>query len=521
MLDTTNVRRKPRTVLMLDPELDDLNTLIRYLLYSDHFETEGLIYQSSSIHWKGDGKGTLHDGISEHVRLGLGPQPRWRWDEGTRFMEEAVEAYALVYPNLKVHSEGYPGPEYLRSRIFEGNVEFPGDMSRDSPGSDLIRSLMLDERSDRLYLLTGAGQSTIGRALLSIEEEFKGTDQWEEIYRKICRKVIIQAFSDQDGVYASYIGVNWPDIEFRDMMTLLWGYGARQAVLPQDAHYLSAEWTREHISSVGPLGSLYRVWGDGKTMHRNDITDYFGYAGLSVKQLEKLGFWVWTELFGLGLGEAGSWISEGDTTIYLNLLNNGLDAHIDASYGGWGGRNGPDIGPDGKPSREYAAARWFGAAQRDFAARFRWSVTPRYEDANHAPAVELISHEHRTVEVRPGQTVVLKARVTDPDGDHVEGRWWRYVEADTYPGEIRLAGDTGQQERKASQPQVAHPVELPAPGSPELARLVRSEREIACELKVPTDAADGQTIHLICEARDYGTPSLTSYLRVVLKVTRI
>lgn len=49
---------KPRIVLMHDPELDDQNTLIRYLLYADQFDTEGIVYTSSSVHWAGDGKGT-------------------------------------------------------------------------------------------------------------------------------------------------------------------------------------------------------------------------------------------------------------------------------------------------------------------------------------------------------------------------------------------------------------------------------------------------------------------------------
>ncbi|WP_156321344.1 nucleoside hydrolase-like domain-containing protein [Halolactibacillus sp. JCM 19043] len=47
---STNI--KHRTVIMLDPELDDLNTIVRYLLYSNHFHTEGIIYSSSRYHWR-------------------------------------------------------------------------------------------------------------------------------------------------------------------------------------------------------------------------------------------------------------------------------------------------------------------------------------------------------------------------------------------------------------------------------------------------------------------------------------
>src|SRR6476659_7420945 len=48
---------KPRVVVTTDPELDDSNSLLRYLLYSTDFRTEGLVYASSQFHWQGDGTG--------------------------------------------------------------------------------------------------------------------------------------------------------------------------------------------------------------------------------------------------------------------------------------------------------------------------------------------------------------------------------------------------------------------------------------------------------------------------------
>lgn len=49
---------KPRIVITTDPELDDSNSRVRFLLYSTDFQVEGLVYASSQFHWKGDGKGT-------------------------------------------------------------------------------------------------------------------------------------------------------------------------------------------------------------------------------------------------------------------------------------------------------------------------------------------------------------------------------------------------------------------------------------------------------------------------------
>jgi hypothetical protein len=47
---------RPRIVVTCDPELDDNNSLIRFLLYSSDLDVEGLVYTSSAFHWKGDGK---------------------------------------------------------------------------------------------------------------------------------------------------------------------------------------------------------------------------------------------------------------------------------------------------------------------------------------------------------------------------------------------------------------------------------------------------------------------------------
>lgn len=62
---------KPRIVVTTDPELDDSNSLLRYLLYSTNFRTEGLVYASSQFHWKGDGTRTKRIvSNSEYTRFG-------------------------------------------------------------------------------------------------------------------------------------------------------------------------------------------------------------------------------------------------------------------------------------------------------------------------------------------------------------------------------------------------------------------------------------------------------------------
>ncbi|MFG6199004.1 nucleoside hydrolase-like domain-containing protein [Nonomuraea sp. JJY05] len=490
---------RPRTIVTADPELDDANSLIRYLLYSNEVTTEGLIYASSRFHWKGDGKGTEFFLPGREYTT---PQTSWRWAQDEQFIHTAVKAYAEVYPNLVRHDRRYPDPRSLYSKIRVGNVEFEGDISEETPGSNLIKDVLLDGKGGPVYLQAWGGTSTIARALKSIQEQYEGTPRWERVRREVSRKAIITKFGSQDATYQDYIAPNWPDIEARDVATTIWGYFARRTVLPEHAQYLSARWTAENVSGNGPFGALYRIWGDGKQMVEGDVWDHFGLSYLGEDELRTRGYKIW-----MPIQEKGSWISEGDTSNFMNLVDNGLRAYEQGNYGGWGGRQeqnpddpsewlaakAVDRDPQGNAPADYAAARWFEAAQLDFAARLRWSVTPDFRDANHRPEITLPAGR-RDLTARPGQKVHLSARATDPDGDKLSSRWWQYQEAGSYQGavEITTDGDTA----------------TAAPGR-------HSSR---ASFTVPADARPGSTIHVIVEVKDDGSPALTAYQRIIVTV---
>jgi len=503
-------------VVTADPELDDSNSLVRYLLYSTDFRTEGLIYASSGFHWKGDGTGKKWSVPGrEYFRFGLKACPceSWRWAPNERFIDDAVETYAQVYPNLRVHNARYPTPAELESKIRWGNVEFDGDISKDTPGSDLIRALLLDDEPGPIYLLAWGGQSTIARALKSIQDRYEGTPEWPAIQQKVSRKAILSPSGDQDDTYANYIRPNWPNV--RSLPAGVGGvalaYGASSAASAENAVYYSADWTRQNISSRGPFGAFYRVWGDGKQMVKNDIFDYFGLSGYTVPQLRAMGYIVWTPP-----RLKGEFIGEGDTFTFLNLVDNGLLGYEDGTPGGWAGHGVVPAAPgdtarragQSPPSFSYedflrsveraaaagdvpAATRppspvpnFAPAAQNGLAARMKWSVTPTYAGANHEPTVSI--RRSSRISARPGEMVRLEGVTSDPDGDAVTVKWWRWKDVDTYPGDVVLSNATS----------------------------------LATSVQVPADAVAGQAIHLILEATDNGTPPLTRYQRVVVSVTQ-
>jgi hypothetical protein len=503
---------KPRIVVTCDPELDDNNSLIRFLLYSDGLQVEGLIYASSGYHWSGDGKGTKwYVPNREYSRFGLNlcPCESWRWAKNERFIHNAVEAYEKVYPNLKVHDADYPTPEYLKSKIRYGNIEFDGDFSKDSPGSDLIRALILDDKPGQLYITAWGGQSTIARALKSIQDQYRYTAEWDMIKKKISRKVVLLPSGDQDDTYATYIKPNWPDIEYREFKGgPIYGFGAQLGARKNDSIYMTAAWTKENISDRGPLGALYRVWGDGKQMVKGDKLDFFGLTGYTPEQLKQMGYIVW-----MPLQAKGSWIGEGDSGTFMDMLGNGLEAYETNSPGGWGGRiiggrepqNNPLQLPDAASKDTSAKAManalstmarqaatnangvvypdFFPAAQLDFAARLKWSVTPVYANANHAPVIKIEGPQ--TVIVSAGQKIRVNAAVSDLDGNAVSIKWWQFL----------TSAD-------------AKNVTIADPASAQT------------EVTIPKDAVAGQMIYMILEATDNGTPAITRYQRVNIMVKK-
>lgn len=487
----TPAGQKPRVVITADPELDDSNSLVRYLLYSTDYRTEGLIYTSSQFHWSGDGKGTkLSVPGREYTRFGPNPCPctSWRWNPKERFIDDAVERYAKAYPNLRVHNSAYPTPGALKAKIRWGNVQFDGEMAHDTDGSNLIKSLLLDNEESPVYLHAWGGQSTIARALKSIEEQYKGTPRWAEIRAKVVRKAVIHPSGDQDDTYAKYIAPNWPDIRYRQQASgVLLSYNAQNMVSEADSAYYTAAWMHENVSSRGPLGEFERVWGDGKQMVKGDKFDFFGVADTSAEDLRKQGYVVWTKPLG-----KGEFLGEGDTGTFLNLIDNGLGGYRGATFGGWGGyaRHGavpPGMGGfelsfgGGGGITRMATHPFLAAVQNDWAARFKWAVTPTYAGANHNPKIAIVGSSMITA--KSGAKLTLAAKTSDPDGDTVAVRWWNWQKAGSYAGDV------------------------PVEGSGDTAIVT-----------VPADAKSGDTFQIIAEATDSGTPALTHYGKVVVTV---
>jgi hypothetical protein len=477
---------KPRTVVTTDMEQDDLASLIRYLLYTNDVDTEGLVYTSGRFHWAGDGKGTTFFLPDREYKT---PQTSWRWTGTRTIQDQVLKAYAEVYPNLRRQDRDYPAPQELLAKVKVGNIEFEKSMDHDTAGSDLIRRLLLDWDPRPVYLQAWGGTNTIARALKSIEDQYSGSWQWTRIKDRVSRKAVILASGLQDLTYEQYIAPNWPQLRVENLQAgyATWGYNCNFGGvgnvrgLPADRQYFQGAWIRANIQ-VGPYGALYRSWLDGQSMP-GDQLDVFGDP-----EKAKTGWCPPLQPY--------DFLSEGDNVAFNPLLDTGIDVPENPMLGGWGGRlqqqsTNPELwtlvasekDQTGADVENYTTLRWAGAAQNDFAARMQWTLTPDRRAANHAPRVGIVAPWWRT-RVRPGQTVRLQGCGLDPDADTLHFEWWQYREEGTYSGSVRL----GTADRRSTT------------------------------VTIPEDARPGQTISLILQATDDGTFPLTRYARVIRNV---
>lgn len=469
-----------RTIVTTDGEIDDVDTFIRMLLYSNEFELQGLVYSSSMWHYKGDGKGTMFTSEMEWTKKLYGERTDLRWP-GTEWIEDLLVGYASVYPNLILHSKLYPSPEKLSGLIRIGNINFEGEMEQRTEGSDLIKERLLDNDHRELFLQAWGGTNTIARALKSIEEDYKNSPEWPKIKDKVSRKAIIYTILDQDATYKNYIGPKWPEIQVFYNANQFWSfaYAWKRVVPPSQQPFLEGSFMGANIiRNHGPLLEKYYSYGDGQKQE-GDPNHFEGDI---------------TKISNTERGSFGQYdfISEGDSPAFLHLVDVGLDNYEDPSRGGWSGRfelaaDNPyryedgeriaDFNPEsGELDKNYPQTRWIKAMQLDFAARADWCVLP-YEQANHPPAVTVATGNLYTAQ--PGSTLNVIVNATDPDGHPVALKAWAYAEAGDGTVSLKMEGN-----------------EL--------------------SVTVPESARNGEEYHVIVEGTDTGFPSLTRYGRIII-----
>ena len=380
---------------------DDVQSMIRFLTYSNQWWVEGLVSTPPS--------GTTNQTYPQRIH-------------------ELITAYGEVRDNLLKHEPGYPTVEHLRSVTKEwrgGRGMAVVGESMDAEGSDwLIQAVDKDERS--IWVIVWGGPNCLAQALWKVRE----TRTPKEL-EKFVSKIRVYAISDQDDS-GPWIRENFENLFYIVTPSINRTGGFHHSTwvgisgdrfhgrfTGPDFSIVDNPWLDEHVRSKGPLGSKYPQ------------TKY---------------------------------IMEGDSPSFMHLINNGLSVPERPDFGGWGGRyelylprtekwyvqpetrpiwtNAQDevLGVDGfwHTSNKATIWRWREAYQNDFSARMDWTIK-EYKDANHPPVVK-ISH-NKILSAKPGEEVHLNAEnSTDPDGDNLSFEWFYYGEPGTA---ILSTGRTG------------------------------------------------------------------------------
>ncbi len=399
--DNTESEVKPRIIATTDGEIDDQCSMVRFLLYANEWDIEGIVTSSSQYHWRGH---------------------NWAGDD---WIEPYLNAYEEIYPNLVLHDSEYPTPEYLRERTVLGNVDTEGEMEKVTAGSELIVRVLLDETDDRpVWLQAWGGTNTIARALKTIDEEHP--DKMEYVANKI-RLFLIW---EQDDTYQKYIQPSWEKYDILTIVSDQFGaiaYRWDQYIPQPEKSYYEAAWMNENIlNDHGPLCSLYEAHEDGAFRSEGDSPSFMHAIETGLRNLENPGWGGWGGRYAYA--RSNTWFDPIDG--------------FDYSY------------PEGRyyassaPSRQLQKAnnsvrydyykpmwRWSIAFQNDWAARADWCVKSP-EEANHEPVVLLTCDADVTAAA--GSVVSVSVKASDPDGDGLTYTWWQYTEADTYNGTVTI-----------------------------------------------------------------------------------
>jgi hypothetical protein len=423
-----STNRKPRIIVTTDlgADPDDEQSLVRLLVSANEFDIEGLIVSTSC--WK-------------------------KSQNNTAMLDKIVDAYGKVLPNLQVHAKDYPSYQSLKSISVLGQTGYGmsdvGD-GKDTKGSNLLIAAVDKNDPRPVWVQFWGGGNNLAQAIWKVRAARSPDD-----LARFLGKVRVFDILGQDDAGA-WIARNFPDVLFI-RATEVYGWQP-----PKNGSY-----QRNDIQSHGPLGSVYP---DTK------------------------------------------WATEGDTPAFLHVFPNGLNDPEKIDQGGWGGRFSLDkqagirsmsevakinkLGESqydpyhmhGNTSEKASAIkRWSNGYDNDFAARMNWSITRRYQDANHHPIAVVNGNKTRNVfevTTAPGSMVKLDGNgSSDPDQNALNYAWSFYKESSSYDGDVTIQNASSS----------------------------------AATVSIPSNAG-GKNIHVILELHDNGSPNLYAYRRVIIHV---
>ncbi len=380
---------EPRLRVIIETDVggdpDDEQSLVRFLLYSNEWDIEGLIANRPTARPSEN---------RNRERTGLG------------IVRQHLAAYGEVFPRLREHAPGFPSREQLWARTVPGYAATDeavalilAAVDRDDPRPVWFQNWGTDHGSD---------PSNLKRALDRVLAE-RGPDG----YARFKNKILLSS-DDQFGDHTGKIEPHWR-FWLQHTRPRLEGAYFYHRFGPLTATAGGFDLQRDVLTGHGPLGALYPT--NTNIRQKEGDSPYF------------------IHLIPTGMNEPlepgwGSWAGRF-----------GPRDEPRQSPPGWFWANRRDAW-QGSINRDNTLLRWAADLQNDFRARLDWCVKP-FAEANHPPTAILNGDRSKQilrVSARPGTAVPLDASPSsDPDGHALSFDWQVYPEAGTYPRPVTIA----------------------------------------------------------------------------------
>ncbi|WP_321479440.1 nucleoside hydrolase-like domain-containing protein [uncultured Bacteroides sp.] len=440
----------------IEAEVDDTESFVRLLLYSNEIDLKGLIATTSC--WK---------------KTSVAPE----------YIAKIIKAYGKVQPNLLKHDAGFPTADTLLSVVKKGLPKYGllgvGD-GKDSEGSDWIIKV-LEEKDERpLYISVWGGANTLAQALYKIKHTKSAAEA-----KRLIAKLRVYTISDQDDS-GIWIRNNFPDLFYivspgDDYGSATW-LAINTVYKGTNNEVISNDWLAKNVQQGhGALGVEYPDVSYGM---EGDTPSWLSLVlnGLNDPEHPDWGAWggryeLYKPDFSKATKGSSGVPSEAETREIWTNAKDTYTPYISNAYGRTVKLDSITFSDD-----KVTLWRWREDFQNDFAARMDWCIKS-FQEANHPPVAVLLEPE--AFKVKSGQGFELDAIYSyDPDGDHISFLWFDYPEAGTYKKALKMDGARN-----------SHKIYIVAPVV---------DKEV--------------TIHIILKVTDKGTPPLSRYKRIIVEV---
>ena len=431
---TQATETKYRLIILADMgnEPDEMQQMVHLMMYNNEIDLEGLI-AVTGIWLRPDFDGPAY-------RKRLHPE----------LFHQIIDGYEKVYPNMKLHGEGWHSPDYLRSIVQTGQQYYGIDdvgAKKTSPGSRLITEAVLKEDPRPVYIVANAGSNTLAQALWDYREGHTAAEM-----DAFLSKIIVYENGAQDDAGA-WILSHFPSIHWIRSTNQKNAYGGNTGLEKgYDTDELGPwawkpypysvegqhEWAGEHIqTSHGSLGETYPDRFDNDRMHFMEGGGTVPWIGLTNPGLYDPNHPSWG-------GYSGRYTAQRKSGVWSNYQTI-IDREQKEFSGFMAFADTSDAWTDPLDGRSYEnintpVHRWRQLLFDDFKCRMDWCVLP-FSEANHPPRLVINGLHTRSihhVQARPGEKLTFNAAQSfDPDqGQRLSFSWYFYPEAGNWSGEL-------------------------------------------------------------------------------------